>query len=43
LARGLQAIDLSIIKKIVVTWFVTVPIAAVTAGGLFLLMITIFG
>ena len=41
LARGLEAIDLSIIKKIVVTWVVTVPIAAITAGGLFLLIITI--
>jgi PiT family inorganic phosphate transporter len=38
LARGLQAIDLSIIKKIVVTWIVTVPIAAVTSGGIFLLL-----
>ena len=36
LARGLQAIDLSIIKKIIVTWVVTVPISAITAGGLFL-------
>lgn len=43
LAHGLQAIDLSIIKKIVVTWVVTVPIAAATAGGLFLLLISVFG
>lgn len=42
LARGLQAIDLSIIKKIVVTWVVTVPIAAATAGGIFLLLINLF-
>jgi PiT family inorganic phosphate transporter len=41
LARGLEAIDLSIIKKIVVTWVVTVPIAAITAGGLFLFIIMI--
>jgi PiT family inorganic phosphate transporter len=42
LARGLQAIDLSIIKKIAVTWVVTVPIAAATAGGIFLLLINVF-
>lgn len=38
LARGLGAIDLSIIKKIIVTWIVTVPISALTAGGLFLII-----
>ncbi len=42
LARGLEAIDLSIIKKIVVTWVVTVPISAATAGGLYLLFINLF-
>jgi PiT family inorganic phosphate transporter len=42
LARGLEAIDLSIIKKIIVTWVITVPIAALTAGGLFLLFVAIF-
>jgi PiT family inorganic phosphate transporter len=41
LARGLGAIDLSIIKKIIVTWVVTVPIAAFTAGGIFLMLSTI--
>jgi phosphate/sulfate permease len=42
LARGLEALDLSIIKKIVVTWIITVPIAALTTGGLFILFITVF-
>jgi PiT family inorganic phosphate transporter len=42
LARGLEAIDLSIIKKIVVTWIITVPVAALTAGGLFLFFASVF-
>lgn len=37
LARGLEAIDLRIIKRIVVSWVVTVPIAAVTTACLFLI------
>ncbi len=42
LARGLEAIDLRIIKKIIVSWVVTLPIAAATSIGLFLLLTTIF-
>ncbi len=42
LARGLEAIDLSIIKKITITWVVTVPISAATAAGLFLMFVHIF-
>ena len=42
LARGLEAIDLSIIKRIIVTWVVTVPISAITAGGLFIAFKTAF-
>ena len=38
LARGLEAIDLRIIKKIIITWIVTVPIAALTAAGIFLML-----
>ncbi|MFW6041035.1 MAG: inorganic phosphate transporter, partial [Thermoplasmatota archaeon] len=30
LARGLEAIDLSVIKRIVISWIITVPIAAIT-------------
>lgn len=42
LARGLAAVDLRVIKKIVVSWVVTVPIAAGTTAGLFLLFVNIF-
>jgi len=42
LARGLEAIDLSIIKKIVISWLLTLPIAAGTSIGIFLLLRTIF-
>ena len=43
LARGLEAVDLSVIKKIVVSWLVTLPAAAATSIGIFLLLKTIFG
>jgi PiT family inorganic phosphate transporter len=36
LAGGLAAVDLSVIKRIVLSWLVTVPIAAVTCGLIFL-------
>jgi PiT family inorganic phosphate transporter len=42
LARGLEAIDLSIIKKIVISWLLTLPIAAGTSIAIFLLLRTIF-
>jgi PiT family inorganic phosphate transporter len=42
LARGLEAIDLSIIKKIVISWLITLPVAAVTSVGIFLLLRLIF-
>jgi PiT family inorganic phosphate transporter len=41
LARGLEAINLGIIKKIVVSWCLTLPIAALTSIGIFLLLRTI--
>jgi len=43
LARGLEAVDLSVIKKIVVSWLLTLPIAAVTCIGIFLCLRTIVG
>jgi PiT family inorganic phosphate transporter len=43
LARGLEAVDLGVIKKIVVSWVVTLPVAAGTSIGIFLLLKTIFG
>lgn len=41
LARGLEAIDLSIIKKITVSWLLTLPIAAGTSVAIFLLISTV--
>lgn len=41
LARGLEAIDLSVIKKIIVSWLLTVPIAAATSAAIFICLITI--
>jgi len=42
LARGLEAIDLGIIKKIVASWLLTLPIAAGTSILLFLALNMIF-
>ncbi len=36
LARGVEAIDLSVIKKIVVSWIITVPVAAITSVVIYL-------
>ncbi len=43
LARGLEAVDLSVIKKIVASWLLTLPVAAGTCIGIFLLLKTILG
>ncbi len=43
LARGLEAIDLSVIKKIVVSWLLTVPIAAATSAVIFICLRAIVG
>jgi PiT family inorganic phosphate transporter len=43
IARGLEAIDLSVIKKIVASWLLTLPVAAGTSIGIFLLIKTIIG
>lgn len=42
LARGLEAIDLSVIKKIIISWLLTLPIAASTSVAIFLLLTVIF-
>ena len=42
LARGLEAVNLNIIKKIVVSWLLTLPIAAATCIGIFLCLRMIF-
>jgi len=38
LARGLDAIDMSVIKKIVASWILTVPVAAATSALIFILL-----
>jgi len=43
LARGLEAIDLSVIKKIIISWIVTLPIAAGTSIVIFLCLRVIVG
>ncbi len=43
LARGLEAVDLSVIKKIVVSWLLTVPIAAATSAVIFICLRAIIG
>ncbi|MDQ1240048.1 MAG: inorganic phosphate transporter, PiT family, partial [Thermodesulfobacteriota bacterium] len=42
LARGLQALDVSVLWKIMLYWMITVPVAAVTAAVIFLLLRIIF-
>ena len=36
LARGLDAVDLSVIKKIIISWLLTLPVAAATSIAIFL-------
>jgi PiT family inorganic phosphate transporter len=42
LAGGLQALDVSVLWKIMVYWMITVPVAAVTAALIFLVLNIIF-
>ncbi|MCL7416008.1 MAG: inorganic phosphate transporter [ANME-2 cluster archaeon] len=35
LAGGLAAVDLSVIRKIIISWVITVPVAALTSGVIF--------
>ena len=41
LARGLEAVDLRIIKKIVLSWLITVPIAAITAALIYIGLVSL--
>ncbi|MEE9151078.1 MAG: inorganic phosphate transporter [Thermoplasmata archaeon] len=41
LARGLEAVDLRIIKNIVLSWLITLPIAAITAALIYLGLISL--
>ncbi len=38
LARGLEAVDLKVIKNIIISWAITLPVAAITSAGIFLLL-----
>ncbi len=42
LARGLATIDYRVIKNIILSWLLTIPIAMAFAGAIFLLLKTIF-
>jgi PiT family inorganic phosphate transporter len=42
LARGLEAVDLSIIKKIIISWLLTLPVAAGTSVAIYLILRAIF-
>ena len=43
LARGLEAVDLTVIKKIIISWLLTVPIAAATSAAIFICLRAIVG
>ena len=43
LARGLEAVDFNIIKKIIVSWLLTLPVAAGTSIAIFLILRAIIG
>ena len=43
LARGLEAVNLSVIKKIIISWLLTLPIAAGTSIAIFLILRAIIG
>jgi len=38
LAKGLEAVDLKVIKKIIYSWLLTLPIAALTSAVIFILI-----
>ncbi len=41
-ARGLEAVNLSVLKNIIISWALTVPVAALTAAGIYKLLIVMF-
>ncbi len=43
LGRGLEAIDLRVVKRIIISWMVTVPLAALLAMGFYTLLVHITG
>lgn len=43
LARGLEAIDLSVIRKIIISWLLTVPVAAGTSAVIYICLRALVG
>ena len=43
LARGLEAVNLGVIKKIIISWLLTVPVAAATSAAIFICLRVIVG
>ncbi len=41
-ARGLEAVNIGVLKNIIASWALTVPVAAITAAGIYKLLIMIF-
>ena len=41
-ARGLEAVNLGVLKNIIASWALTVPVAALTAAGIYKILIMIF-
>lgn len=42
-ARGISALDMSVIRKIGASWVITVPFAAALSGGLYLIVVNALG
>jgi len=42
LARGIGALDLRVIGGIILSWFITVPVGAILAAGIFFILKAIF-
>ena len=43
LAKGLEAVDLNVIRRIIISWILTLPIAAGTCITIFLILRAVFG
>lgn len=40
-ARGIEAVNLGVLRQIIISWIITVPVAALTAAGLYLLFVQV--
>ena len=43
LARGIGALNMKVLKDVVMSWLLTIPIAAILAGGMFIALKGLFG